>query len=151
MPHANHTQPYLLLNNGDGTYRVPLSNIIYCSSTNSSVTFKTSAGKKIVVAQTLSYYENLLQPYGFIRIHHQTLLNTAYLCHLKKGDETSQITLTTSETLSVSRNKKAELLQALRQKSIETTLPLNGNKPPLSGNKPQVSQKPKTKKTIKTH
>lgn len=147
----NHIEPYLLLNNGDGIYRVPLSYIVYCSSTNSSITFKTSSGKKIVVAQTLGYYENLLRPYGFIRIHHHTLLNTAYLCHLKKGDETNQITLTTSETLSVSRSKKTELLQALRQKSIESTLPLNGNIPPLNGKKQPVSQKPKTKKPIQSH
>ena len=147
----NFIEPYILLNNSDGCFRVPLNNIMYCNSYNSSTTFNLCNQKKIVVAKSLSYYEELLRAYAFVRIHHNTLLNIQYLCHCNKGDDNNQITLTTGEKFAVSRSKKSEVMNALWQWSIEPTLPLNDQPIQVNGKNQQDSHKPKTKKINQTH
>ena len=142
---ASFIEPFILLNNSDGCYRIPISKIIYCDSYNSSTTFHFGEQKKIVVARPVFYYEQLLAPYGFIRIHHSTIINIQYLCHSKKGDETNQITLTTGEILRMSRPKRTEVMNALRTWSIEPGIQSTGKEQQVKVENKQDSHKLKRK------
>jgi two-component system, LytTR family, response regulator len=112
-------EPYLLLNNSDGCFRTPLSHISYCTSYNSSTQFNLLGGIPIVVSKPIIYYEKILLKYGFLRIHHSTLINSVYLCYISKGEETNELTLVTGEKLIVSRSRKKDVINSIRQWSVE--------------------------------
>lgn len=114
-----HAENFILLNNSDGCFRITLSNIVYCKSYNSSTIFHLVNKKNIVIAKPIIYYEKLLARFGFIRIHHCSLLNVSYMCHIKKGDDVNELTLTTGERLIVSRPKRAVVINALKRMSVE--------------------------------
>ena len=125
-------EPYILLSNSDGCYKVLLRDIIYCSSYNSSTEFHITGMKHIVISNSISHYEELMAVHGFLRIHQSTLINSAYLCHINKGDETNTVYLTTGQKLCMARKKKQEVMKYLRESSIEQTACLpdsNKNKP----------------------
>ena len=124
-------EPYIMLSNSDGCYKVLLSEIIYCSSYNSSTQFHITGMKHIVTSCSISQYEKLFAPYGFLRIHQSTLINAAYLCHINKGDETNTVYLTTGQKLSMARTKKQAVMNSLRQNCV--------------GGCPDMSDKGKTK------
>lgn len=118
-------KPFILLNNSDGCFRVPLAKIKYCTSYNSSTVFHTNGDHKpIVIARPIIYYENILAAYGFVRIHYSTLLNVDYMCHTSKGDDINELTLTTGETLTISRPRRTAVLQELKQMSVEQVSPV---------------------------
>lgn len=118
---ATLQEPYIILSNSDGCYKVLLRDIIYCSSYNSSTQFHIEGMKHIVTSCSISHYEKLFAPYGFLRIHQSTLINAAYMCHIHKGDETNTVYLTTGQKLSMARTKKQEVINRLRQGSIGGT------------------------------
>ncbi|MFM2306541.1 MAG: hypothetical protein RLZZ367_1210 [Bacteroidota bacterium] len=133
------TQPFLLLNNSDGCFRVPLAKIKYCTSYNSSTVFHTNGDHKpIVIARPIIYYENVLAAHGFVRIHYSTLLNIEYMCHTSKGDDINELTLTTGEKLTISRPRRTAVLQELKRMSVEQVNPT----------KKQVDMKSKQKSRI---
>ena len=119
---CNWVEPFILLNNSDGCYRVQLSKIIYCRSHNSSSVFHLTGTQKIVVSKAILYYEQLLNAFGFVRIHHNTIVNTAHINHTNKGEESSELTLVTGEKLIISRAKKKEVIAILKNMSIEGLL-----------------------------
>ena len=155
-PVTHSIEPYLLLGNSDGCFRVPLQQIIYCSSYNSSTVFKTTGKHKIVVAKPMAYYEQLLKPYGFVRIHHSTVVNIAYTCHSGKNDDANELTLTNGEKLIISRPKRNDVIEALQKWSIEVFVKkaIKQDNPPkkqINSKNKQVSHKQKQKNKNKTH
>ncbi|HRG87529.1 MAG TPA: LytTR family DNA-binding domain-containing protein [Chitinophagales bacterium] len=109
-----------MLSNSDGCFRVPLAKIMYCTSYNSSTVFHTIGDHKpIVIAKPIIYYENLLLPYGFVRIHYSTLLNIDYMCHTSKGEDINELTLTTGEKLIISRPRRTAVMLELKRRSVE--------------------------------
>jgi DNA-binding LytR/AlgR family response regulator len=141
-------EPYIILSNSDGSFRVLLSDIAYCSSYNSSTTFHLNVKKKIVTGNSIGHYEKLFVPYGFLRIHQSILLNAAYFCHCCKGDKMNMVELTTGEQVNMARAKKKDILQSLQTNSIEGKphLPNSGKTRPNKRKSIPDSQKPKRNK-----
>ena len=135
--------PFIMLSNSDCCFRVLLEDIVYCKSYNSSTEFHLKNKKNMVASCSMQYYEKALAPFGFIRIHQQTLINIACLCHLGKGEHNNTVLLTTGESLVIARQKKNQVTAAILRWSI---LPNNSKKQPTE---PQIlpnSQMPKRRK-----
>lgn len=112
--------PFIILGNSDGCFKVSLSGIKYCTSYNSSTVFHLESDRKpIVIARSITHYENVLSAYGFVRIHHSTLLNIDFMCYIGKGEDVQDIFLTTGERLLVSRSRKATVMNLLKCYSVE--------------------------------
>jgi DNA-binding LytR/AlgR family response regulator len=141
-------QPFLLVGNTEACYRIPVTDVVYCTSHNSSTVLQLTNNRKLVAANPISHYETLLAPYGFVRTHQSYLINTAYLHAISKGEESNTAILTTGEKLPVARARKTEVQQQLRLLSIEKAhLPGKpNNKKTEPNNSPVIpnSQKPST-------
>lgn len=112
-------EPFLFLSNSDGSFRILLKDIIYCKSYNSSTEFHLNSNRRLVVSQPIIYYEQQLFDYGFLRIHHSTIINVLYLCYTSKGENSNELTLTTGEKLTISRARKNEVFRIVRLWSVE--------------------------------
>lgn len=67
----------LVVNNGDGEYIVNLEEVMYISAEDKYTVLYTANGH-FVDRASLNDYEELLNPYGFIRIHRKYIVNVTY-------------------------------------------------------------------------
>ncbi|WP_298487203.1 LytTR family DNA-binding domain-containing protein [uncultured Maribacter sp.] len=69
----------------EGLTLVDVLNIIRCQSDTSYTHIYLKGNKKITVAKTLKYFENLLERHNFFRIHHSHLINLLMVDKYVKG------------------------------------------------------------------
>ena len=98
---------------GNGIRFVNIKEISHIESENNYSHFFFTDKTKLVVSKTLKEFEELLEGYNFFRIHNSHLINLAYVQSFlqKDGD---YIILTDGSKLEVSRRRKAELLEILK-------------------------------------
>lgn len=92
---------------------VKISDIIRCESDNTYTTFFINDKRKILVSKTLKQVEEMLDEYGFFRVHNSHLINTSYLIEYLKG-EGGQVKLSDGSIVDVSRRKKEEFLKFIK-------------------------------------
>jgi two-component system, LytTR family, response regulator len=94
------------------THLVRTSEIIHCESDNSYTTFYLQQNKTLVVCKSIKEFEQLLTPYGFIRVHQSHLVNKEYISSFSKK-EGFNLLLENGEVIPVSKNKKDEVVKEL--------------------------------------
>ena len=99
----------LTLTSGDRTYFVTPSEVTHCTADDNYTELHTDDGKRFVSARTLKDYEDMLGPFGFLRVHRSTLVNKARITHLDDG----HVVLTNHLRVEISRRKKEEVMKAL--------------------------------------
>ena len=83
----NNRQKRIALADQSKIKYVLISDIICCKAENSYTIFYLINSKtNVIVSKPISDYENLLQPYGFIRVHQSWLVNTTKMDIFKKED-----------------------------------------------------------------
>ncbi len=83
----NNQQKRIALADQSQIKYVLICDIICCKADNSYTLFYLGNGKPaIIVSKPIADYENLLLPYGFIRVHQSWLVNTAKMETFKKED-----------------------------------------------------------------
>jgi two-component system LytT family response regulator len=102
----------LALNSADKVQIVRVDEIIRCESERNYTTFFLKGGKQIVVTRTLKEYEELLEPLGFVRVHHSHLINLEYLKEFIKADGGYTI-MNDGAHVPVSVRKRDDLMKAL--------------------------------------
>ncbi|HTF04107.1 MAG TPA: LytTR family DNA-binding domain-containing protein [Bacteroidia bacterium] len=102
----------LALNSSDKVQVVRVDEIIRCESERNYTTFFLKGGKQIVVTRTLKEYEELLEPLGFVRVHHSHLINLEYLKEFIKSDGGYAL-MSDSAHVPVSVRKRDDLMKAL--------------------------------------
>lgn len=102
----------IVLKDSSSIYFVNVNDIIRCESSGQYTEFYFEEAKRIVISKSLKEYEELLEPYGFIRPHHSHLINVNKILRFDKVNGGSLI-LETLEEIPVSHRKKAEILQIL--------------------------------------
>ena len=75
-------------------------------------------GEKIVVSKPLKKYENLLQNYGFCRVHQSHLVNLNQLLRFNKSKKSSLV-LKNKDIIPVSRGMRPKILDYLKSLHIE--------------------------------
>ncbi|MCX8526450.1 LytTR family DNA-binding domain-containing protein [Chryseobacterium formosus] len=74
----------IVLPTQEAMHVVKFEQIIRCETSGSYTTFFLIDGKKIIVSKSLKYYEDLLDPNFFIRIHQSHLININYIISYSK-------------------------------------------------------------------
>ncbi|TND09798.1 MAG: two-component system, LytT family, response regulator [Bacteroidetes bacterium] len=102
----------IALNSADRVHVVQVSEIIRCTSERNYTIFFIKGGKQIVVTRTLKEYEEMLEPSGFVRVHHSHLINLEHLREFVKADGGYAL-MNDGSHVPVSVRKREELMKAL--------------------------------------
>ena len=115
MQTQGSNQLRLALPSNDGIQFLMPYEIIRCEADGNYTVFYTSDGKRQIISKTLGEYEELLNPYHFIRTHKSHLVNLDFISYV---DHNGFVILNDSTKVEVSRRRKGEVMAALRLLSI---------------------------------
>ena len=102
----------IVLKDSNSIYFINVNDIIRCESEGQYTEFYLADSRKIVISKSLKEYEELLQPFGFIRPHHSHLINANRVLRFDKANGGNLI-METQEEIPVSHRKKTEILHIL--------------------------------------
>ena len=97
----------------EGLQLIPVDSIISCSSNSNYTTLSLKDTQKLVVSRTLKEIEEMLEEYGFFRVHHSYLVNLNEIRKYIKG-EGGSLVMSDGSSVDVSRSKKEGLLRKLQ-------------------------------------
>lgn len=100
-----------------GFIYVPVADIIRCEAEGNYTQFYCIGRRPILVCRTLGNYEAALKDHGFIRVHHQHLINLKHVEQYKRGRGGTVLMADKSEVI-VSQRKKDDFLNAMNNSSI---------------------------------
>lgn len=92
------------------------ADIIYCASNNSYTYFHLVGNEKIMVSKPIYEWDNMLQPYGFLRPNQSNLVNRSFIKSIIKEDTVVELLLTDTTKIHVSRLKQEMIKDALMRK-----------------------------------
>ncbi|MEO1517911.1 MAG: LytTR family DNA-binding domain-containing protein [Bacteroidota bacterium] len=102
-----HQKIVLPLINGFKVRRV--KEVIYCEAEDNFTRFHFTDGNKSLICRKLKFYEELLDPLGFYRIHRSTMVNLEYVQQYIKG-KGGQVIMNNREELEVAQSRKKGFL-----------------------------------------
>jgi two-component system LytT family response regulator len=102
----------LVLRTSDKIHYLDTRNIIRCESDRNYTLFHLNNSQRIIVSNPVKDYEELLDDYGFFRIHKSHLVNLSFVESYIKGDG-GYLLLKNKTKLPVSMRKKEMLLERL--------------------------------------
>jgi len=102
----------IALNSADKVHMVYVNDIIRCESDGSYTIFHLKNKEQIVVTRNLKEYENMLEDYSFVRVHHSHLINFSYLKEYVKKDGGYAV-MTDNSQVPVSFRKKNNLMDMI--------------------------------------
>ncbi|MET2986221.1 LytR/AlgR family response regulator transcription factor [Aureibaculum conchae] len=109
-----NTDKIINLTNAEGVHLIKVNDILRCNADDNYTHVYFNPGKKITIAKTLKYFENLLQPYSFFRTHQSHLINLNYI---KKFIPKKRVVILSDTTeIEVSVRKKEALIKVLRNR-----------------------------------
>lgn len=105
----------IVLKDADSIYFVKVSEIIRCEADGPYTIFHIGQGQKITISKSLKEYETVLEPFGFIRVHHSHIVNANKVLRFDKA-EGGSVFLENQEKVPVSNRKKDKILSVLANK-----------------------------------
>ncbi len=81
----NHPPRKIVLNTATNIYVINTEDIIRCEADENYTKIYFLSREKIIVAKTLKEFDELLNPFGFFRIHQSHIINLAYVDSYLKG------------------------------------------------------------------
>ncbi|ANW97240.1 hypothetical protein AXE80_13480 [Wenyingzhuangia fucanilytica] len=108
----NHQTKKIALPTSEELFFVAIDEIIRCKSENNYTVFYLINGDTILVSKTLKEWDDLLSSHHFIRTHQSHLINSIHVKSYVKKDG-GYILMNDDSTISVSRNKKEDILNKL--------------------------------------
>ncbi len=107
----------MVIHTSEAFFVVEISGIIRCMADDNYTHFFLDNGEKIVVSKPLKKYENLLQNYGFCRVHQSHLVNLNQLVRFNKSKKSSLV-LKNKDVIPVSKGMRPKILDYI--KSLHT-------------------------------
>jgi len=107
-------QKKIVLKTVDDIHLVKIEEIIRCESDGSYTTFYLTNKKTLLVSKNLKEYEDLLDDYGFFRVHHSHLINLNFIERFHKADG-GLVHMTDQSEIPVSVRRKEKLLKLFNQ------------------------------------
>lgn len=96
-----------------GLDMLSIDSITYLESDGNYSKVKVKSGTEILVSKTLKYFDDILSPYGFIRIHNSYLINPNNIQRYVRGDG-GYVVMDNGSMLNVSRSRKELLIRTLQ-------------------------------------
>ena len=91
---------------------VEIKDIVHCKAEANNTIFFLKDRPKVFVTKTLKYFDKILRPHGFARVHQSHLVNNAYIhAYLKKDG--GYLKMNNGDQVPVSIRKKAEVMALL--------------------------------------
>jgi two-component system LytT family response regulator len=112
LKHIQKDAKKIALPTTNGLTIVPLKDVIRCEADVNYTNFFLTTKNKMVVSKTLKEFEELLNDYDFIRVHHSHLINLHHVKNYTRG-EGGIVTMTDGAQVDVSRRKKEEFMKRL--------------------------------------
>lgn len=103
----------IALTTADGIHLYEVSDIIRCEGEDNYTTFYIRNNKPVTVSKTLKEYEEMLEEYGFERIHQKHLINITFLKSYVKKDG-GFVVMADQAQLPVSVRKKERLQDLIK-------------------------------------
>ncbi len=100
----------LIINTPEGFQVVKLKDIIRLEGDRNYTHFIVMNNSKITTSKNLGEYEELLNGFGFFRIHQSTIISLRHVTGFQKGDG-GMIKMTDGESLKLSRHRKDDFLK----------------------------------------
>ncbi|HLZ88735.1 MAG TPA: LytTR family DNA-binding domain-containing protein [Puia sp.] len=97
----------------EGLQMVAVDSIVHCVSDSNYTVLTLKTRQKVVASRTLKEIEELLEDYGFLRVHHSNLVNLNEVCKYIKG-EGGYLVMSDGSSINVSRSRKEGLLKKLQ-------------------------------------
>ena len=113
--HSNLQSPKdktLVLRTSEKIFLVGVKDIIRCEADRNYTCFHVNGQRKYLVSQPMGDYEELLEEYGFLRIHKSHMVNIAFIDNFDRT-EGGAIILKDRTELPVARRKKIELIERI--------------------------------------
>jgi two-component system LytT family response regulator len=111
---ANNTKKKIALHTSEGIKLIELQAIIRCNSDTNYTYFHFENNTKMLISKTMKTYEDLLIPYGFIKIHKSHIINLDHLLSYQNNDG-GYVIMTNGDKLPVAQRRKTHLLQTLEE------------------------------------
>lgn len=102
------TEPFLVVSNDTGKYKILLKNLRYIETFNRNLLFHTGQ-ESILCYRSMKEIERELSDKGFARCHTSYLINLAYV----KGVKKLEITLITGEKIPISQPRRKAFMEEL--------------------------------------
>lgn len=99
----------LTLTSGDRSFFVPPTDVTMCIADRNYTEVRLQNDKRFLQARTLGDFEEMLLPFGFIRLNRSALVNRAGIDHVDGGEAV----LKNGERIEVARRRKDEVMRAL--------------------------------------
>ncbi len=101
----------LTLTHGDRTHSVPPDDVAWCEADRNYTAVHLLDDRRFLSARTLKDYDEMLTPFGFIRVHKSALVNRR---HVEGIDKEGHVRLSNGRRVEVSRRRMEEVMHALR-------------------------------------
>ncbi len=102
----------LILKTAENIYIINTHDIVRCESDGGYTQFFLLDGKKVLVSRNLKDYEDMLNGFGFFRIHQSHLINLKYIDHYSRL-EGGAVVMKDNSSLPVARRKKDDFMKLL--------------------------------------
>jgi len=112
--HRSNSDKMLALSMWDKVEFIEVASIIRCESDGNYTTFYLKNGEKLLVSKTLKEYDELLTPYGFLRVHQSHLINLKEIKSFIKTDG-GYIKMKDGSSVSISRQRRETVLTQLQK------------------------------------
>lgn len=96
----------MVLPTQEGFQVVATESIVRCEADRNYTIFWFDTGKKVLIPKTLKFYEELLTPSGFFRIHQSHLVNLSYIVEYKRRKKGGIIFLKDKLELPIAESRK---------------------------------------------
>lgn len=102
----------IALSSADKVQIVAVSDIIRCESDRNYTLFVLTENRQILVTKTMKEYDEMLEEYGFLRVHHSHMINLKHLKEFVKMDGGYAV-MSDKSQVPVSVRKKEQLFRVL--------------------------------------
>jgi two-component system LytT family response regulator len=102
----------IVLKDSESIYFVKVSDIVHCKAEGPYTEFYLIPQQKITISKSLKEYEELLEPYGFVRTHHSHLINIKRIVRFDKADGGTLI-LENKQVVPISQRKREQIMELL--------------------------------------
>jgi len=106
----------IILKTMDNIYLVGVKDIIHIEGDGRYSNIYLDSGEKVMVSTNLKYYEELLDAYGFFRVHKSHLINLERIYRFEKADG-GYVVLNNNAKIPVASRKKDELIELFEKLS----------------------------------